>query len=171
MQPLPYVFDRNEHLTSARARGDAWDVRDADGVKVGTISHGDGGWRVFSAGWGVPVDHHEQHHHRDAAVAALAEARRAASLPGGPLAIDESGLTGHQRAAIDMMRKYAMSSPEKLKPVIWDLFDMSPTQFYTEWNALIDEPLALAYAPTVINRHRRLREERKASRTRTPVPA
>lgn len=166
-----YAIERNEHLTTARARGDAWDVRDADGTKIGTISHGEAGWRVFSAGWGVAVDHHQLHHHRDAALDALTEARRTAALPGGTLAVDESGLTGHQRAAIDMMRKYAMSSPVKLKPIIWDLFDMSPTQFYTEWNALIDDPNALAYAPTVINRHRRLREERKARRSRTPVPA
>lgn len=171
MQPTQYVIERNENITAERARGNAWTVRDVDGVKVGTISHGEPGWTVFSAGWGVPVDRNEIHKCRDTAVTALVAARAAASEPGGVLAVDESGLTGHQRAAIDMMRKYAMSSPARRKAIIWDEFDMTATEFYSEWNALLDNPDALAYAPTVINRHRRIRGQKKAARTRVPVPA
>lgn len=166
----PYVIERNENITTERARGDAWTVRDEDGQKVGTISHGERGWTVFSAGWGVTVDHNEVHPFKDAALAAVAEARKTASLPDGALAF-EHGLTGFQRASIDMMRKYAMSDVAKLPRIIWDQFDMSPTQFYSEWNALLDNPNAAAYDALIINRHRRIRDQRKADRTRTPVSA
>jgi uncharacterized protein DUF3263 len=167
---MQHVIERNENITEQRARGTAWTVRDLDGIKIGTISHGERGWTVFSAGWGVKVDHNEVHRCRDTAIAAVLAAREVASQPGGALAVDSSGLTGHQRAAIDMMRSYAMSNSARRDAVIWEQFDMTPTQFFTEWNALIDNPLALAYAPTVINRHQRLRAARKARRTRTAVP-
>lgn len=169
-----YGIARNELITDARARGTAYDVRNADGVKVGVVAHGDLGWRVFSAGWGVKVDHNETHRFRDAAIDALVAAREVASQPGGALAVDRSGLTGHQRACIDLMAHYAMVSTAKRNAVIWDQFDMNATQFFTEWNALIDNPHALAYNPTVINRHLRLRDQRKARRgvpAASPVPA
>lgn len=167
-----YVIEPNENITVQRARGAAWTIRNAEGVNVGTISHGDVGWTVFSAGWGVKVDHNEIHPCRDTALAAVLAAREVATEPGGPLAV-EQGLTGHQRAAIDLMRMYAFVNPAKRDALIWAQFEMSPTQFMSEWNALIDHPAALAYAPTVINRHRRLRTQRRDSRSRarTPVPA
>lgn len=166
-----YVIERDENTTEQRARGTAHTVRDPHGVKIGVISHGETGWTVFSAGWGVKVDHNKVYRCRDTAFAAVLDARVAASEPGGPLAVDESGLTGHQRAVIDLMHKYAFSNPDKRKAVIWEWFEMSSTQFMSEWNALLDNPAALAYAPTVINRHRRIRDQRKADRSRTPVPA
>lgn len=168
-----YVTEPNENITEQRARGAAWTIRDtlADGEKIGTISRGETGWTVFSAGWGVKVDHNEVHRCRDTALAAVLAAREEAAKPGGPLAVDESGLTGHQRAAIDLMHRYAFVNPAKRDAVIWEAFEMSPTQFMSEWNALLNDPRALAYEPTVINRHRRIRDMRKASRSRTPVPA
>lgn len=168
---MPFVVERNENITAERARGSAWSVRDLDGTLVGTISHGDAGWRVFSAGWGVKVDHNQVHRASGLAVEAVVAARAVASEPGGALAV-ESGLTGHQRAMIDLQRKYAMvTDPAKIRRVIWEQFDMSPTQFFQVWNALIDNPAALAYAPHVITRHHRLRDQRKARRTRVSVPA
>lgn len=168
---MQFVVERNENITYERARGTAWAIRDLDGTLVGTISHGDAGWRVFSAGWGVEVDHNEIHRARGLAISAVIEAREAASQPGGALAV-EAGLTGHQRAMIDLNRKYAMvTDPDKIRAAIWEQFGMSPTQFYVQWNALIDHPAALAYAPHVITRHHRLREQRKARRTRISVPA
>jgi hypothetical protein len=168
---MQYVVERNENITAERARGTAWAVRDLDGTLVGTISHGEAGWRVFSAGWGVTVDHNQVYRARDLVINAVVEARLAASQPGGPLAV-EHGLTGHQRAMIDFQRKYAMvTDPAKIRRVIWEQFDMSPTQFFHVWNALIDHPAALEYDPHVINRHHRLRAERKAKRTRVTVPA
>jgi hypothetical protein len=170
-----FQLERNEQITGTRARGMAFDVRDEDGRRVGVLSHGELGWRVYSAGYSVKVDHNAVHKFRDAAVAAIVEAREIASRPGGALAVDTSGLTGHQRQMIAVMREYAMVSSAKRDAVIWDHFEMSPTQFFVEWNALIDNPLALAYSPTVVNRHRRLREQRAAARTgrlrKTAVPA
>lgn len=168
---MQFVVERNENITFERARGTAWSVRDLDGTLLGTISHGDAGWRIFSAGWGVAVDHNQVHRAKDLAVAALVEARTVAAEPGGALAV-EHGLTGHQRAMIDLQRKYAMvTDPDKIRRVIWEQFDMSPTQFFQVWNALIDHPAALEYAPHVITRHHRLRDQRKARRTRVSVPA
>lgn len=168
---MQFVVERNENITFERARGTAWTVRDLDGNLVGTISHGDAGWRVFSAGWSVQVDHNQVYRASGLAIDAVTAARAAASQPGGPLAV-EHGLTGHQRAMIDFQRKYAMvTDPAKIRSVIWEQFDMSPTQFFTVWNALIDNPAALAYAPHVITRHHRLRIERKARRTSVSVPA
>jgi hypothetical protein len=168
---MQFSIERNENITPQRARGEAWSVRDQDGNRVGIISHSELGWRVFSAGWGVKVDQNEVHRARDFAIAAIIDAREIANQPGGALAIDESGLTGHQRAMIDFHRKYVQVTPERRNFVIWEQFDMSPTQFYSEWNALIDHPRALAYDPHVINRHLRLRDQRKARRSRVPVTA
>jgi uncharacterized protein DUF3263 len=165
------AIERNENITTERAGGSVWDVRDITGAKIGIVVHGDAGWRVFSAGYGVPVDHNAVYPCRDRVVAALNEARAVASEPGGALAVDDSGLTGHQRAAIDMMRRYAMVSTAKRDAIIWDHFDMTPTQFFSEWNALIDNPDAARYCPSTINRHRRLRDQRKAARTRATVSA
>lgn len=168
---MQFVVEHNETITAERARGTAWSVRDLDGKLVGTISHGEPGWRVFSAGWGVKVDHNKVHPCRDAAIQAVVEAREIASRPGGALAV-ERGLTGHQRAMVDFQRKYAMvTNTAKRNFVIWVEFDMSPTQFFSQWNALLDEPAAVAYDPHVINRHRRLRDQRKARRTRATVSA
>jgi hypothetical protein len=168
-----FQFERNAQITNTRAGGLAFDVRDQDGRRVGVLSHGELGWRVYSAGYSVKVDHNAVYKFRDAAVAALVEAREIASRPGGPLAVDASGLTGHQRQMIDVMHKFAMVSSAKRDAVIWDHFEMSPTAFFQEWNALIDNPKAVAYNPSVINRHRRLREQRYARHTgrKTAVPA
>jgi hypothetical protein len=168
---MQFVVEHNENITYERARGTAWSVRDLDGTLLGTISHGDAGWRVFSAGWGVKVDHNQVHRAKDLAIAALVAAREEASKPGGALAV-EHGLTGLERAMIDMQRKYAMvTDAAKISRVIWEQFGMLPTQFYVRWNALIDAPAALEYDPHVITRHQRLRDDRKAKRTRTAVPA
>lgn len=48
---------------------------------------------------------------------------------------------------------------------IRDRFDMSATRYWQAVNGLIDRPEALAYAPTTVNRLRRLRVERQAARS------
>lgn len=48
---------------------------------------------------------------------------------------------------------------------IREQFDMSATRFWQLVNALLDEPEALAYAPGVVNRLRRVRETRRSSRS------
>jgi len=44
---------------------------------------------------------------------------------------------------------------------IRERFDMSATRYYQRLNALIDDVEALAYAPTLVNRLRRLRQDRQ----------
>ena len=43
---------------------------------------------------------------------------------------------------------------------IRDLFDLDPTRYYQQLNALIDRPEAIEHAPTVVGRLRRLRDQR-----------
>lgn len=157
MQVSTHVVDRNTNVTNAAARGEAYDVRDADGNKIGMLSASDYGWRILSAGWGVPFDQYTFHARLDAAVDALA-ATVTAQTEDGALTVDESGLTKHQRDILDCMSKYAMvNDPQRLKPVVWAAFDMSLTRFMQEFNGLLNNPLAAAYAPMVVNRHRRIR--------------
>ena len=48
---------------------------------------------------------------------------------------------------------------------IKDLFDLSATRYHQLLGQLIDRPEALAHAPQLVNRLRRLREERRGSRS------
>lgn len=48
---------------------------------------------------------------------------------------------------------------------ILERWDMTATRYYQRLNALIDDPEALAIAPTVVNRWRRLREQRQQARS------
>ena len=45
-------------------------------------------------------------------------------------------------------------------------FDMSVTRFYQRVNTLLDDPEALAYAPQLVNRLRRVRSTRAQWRSR-----
>lgn len=47
---------------------------------------------------------------------------------------------------------------------IRELFGETETRYHQRLNALLDDPAALAYAPTVVNRLRRLRDERRRTR-------
>ncbi|HTJ69075.1 MAG TPA: DUF3263 domain-containing protein [Actinospica sp.] len=47
---------------------------------------------------------------------------------------------------------------------IRDEFGISPTQYFQILNALLDDPAALAHAPTLVARLRRLREARQQAR-------
>lgn len=46
-----------------------------------------------------------------------------------------------------------------------DLFGESPTRYYQRLNHLIDQPQALAYAPMLVKRLRRLRSARQRERS------
>lgn len=46
-----------------------------------------------------------------------------------------------------------------------DEFGMSATTYWRKVNGLLDDPAALAYAPTTVNRLRRLRASRQAARS------
>jgi len=44
-------------------------------------------------------------------------------------------------------------------------FGLSSSRYYQQLNALIDQPQALAYAPLLVKRLRRMREQRQLSRS------
>jgi hypothetical protein len=164
-----YTLVRDETIPEPRARGLAYAVVVDDGSDepepIGTISAGPAGWRVFSAGPGVPVDQNTVHATRDAAVAALVGHRAQAREPGGALHVNHTGLTGFQRDVLDFAALH-FRSPVAREVEIRSRFDMSGMRFASHVLALLDNGLALQYAPQVVNRERRLREERKARRTR-----
>lgn len=169
MQVNGYVVERNGMVTNASARGEAYDVRGADGERVGMLSASDYGWRILSAGYGVPFEQHKFHRRLEDAVEALSATVEAQTIDGA-LTVDESGLTKHQRDVLDFMGQYAMSS--RRKAAIWQLFDMSETKFMQEFNALLNNPAAVAYAPMIVNRHRRIRDTMAAARSaRRLIPA
>jgi len=49
------------------------------------------------------------------------------------------------------------------------LFGLSAPRYYQAVNALIDRPEALVYAPVLVERLRRLREQRRAERSAARV--
>ena len=50
---------------------------------------------------------------------------------------------------------------------IRELFGLSATRYYQLLGDVVDKPAALAFDPPLVNRLRRLRDERAARRTRT----
>ena len=48
---------------------------------------------------------------------------------------------------------------------IRERFDMSAPRYYQELNRLLDDPAALAHAPLLVKRLRRLRSQRQESRS------
>lgn len=162
-----YTLVRNETITSARARGAAYDVVDADTLtSVGVIVDGEAGWRVHSAGPAVPVDQNTWHKNAAAARGVLLAAREAAEQEGGMLHVDESGLTGFQRAVLDFADqqwKYIGTREH----AIWEQFDMSPTRYTQHLLKLLEDPAAAAYAPQLVNRQRNIRDERRSDRSRS----
>lgn len=64
------------------------------------------------------------------------------------------------RMALDFLHhhwNYQAAKEEEIRR----LFDMTPIRFYQRVNALLDDPLALAYAPATV---RRLQRQRDANR-------
>lgn len=73
-----------------------------------------------------------------------------------PPELDERG-----KRILDFERQWWRQAGSK-EQAIRDTFDLSATRYYQLLNALLDDPLALAHEPVVVQRLRRLR----ASRTR-----
>lgn len=48
---------------------------------------------------------------------------------------------------------------------ILELFCVTPSRYWQRVNALLDDPAALAYAPTTVNRLRRVRDEKRRARS------
>lgn len=72
-------------------------------------------------------------------------------------------LTDADRQILDFERLWWRQAGSK-EAAIRDLFDWSATRYHQRLNWLIDQPAAEAYAPSVVHRLRRLREQRRAER-------
>ena len=68
-----------------------------------------------------------------------------------------------ERAVLDFERKRWKHAGAK-EQAIRDEFGISPTNYYQILNALLDDPAALAYHPTLVGTLRRRREARQQSR-------
>lgn len=68
-------------------------------------------------------------------------------------------LSEHDRQLLDFEARRFRQAGRK-EAAIRELFDLSAIRYYQRLNQLLDDPEALAYAPTLINRLRRLREKR-----------
>ncbi|AVP42264.1 helix-turn-helix DNA binding protein [Gordonia phage Fenry] len=69
-------------------------------------------------------------------------------------------MTEDDRALLDFAAhrwNYAGNQAEAVRTE----FDMTVTRFWQRVNNLLDDPEALAYAPTLVNRLRRLRSRRR----------
>lgn len=162
---MSYTLVRNESINSVRARGLAFDVVDADSLtSVGVVVDGVTGWRVHTAGFAVQVDQGKIHKDASAAIDSIIAARAAASEPGGMLHVDESGLTGFQRAVIDFAGKRFKYIGTR-ETAISELFDMSATRYAQHLLNLLENPAAAAYAPAIIRVERAKRDAAKAKRS------
>lgn len=73
-------------------------------------------------------------------------------------------LTDLERELLDFAGqwwRYAGAQEQAIR----DRFDLSSTAYWRKVNDLLDRPEALAYAPTTVNRLRRVRAERQAARS------
>ena len=68
-----------------------------------------------------------------------------------------------ERAVLDFERKRWKHAGAK-EQAIRDEFDISPTSYFQILNALLDDPAALAYNPTLVGNLRRRREARQQAR-------
>lgn len=74
-----------------------------------------------------------------------------------------SELTGRDRAVL-AVEKRSWPGPGAKERVIRERLGISPTRYYQLLGALIDDPLALVHDPVTVNRLRRIRDARRASR-------
>ena len=69
-------------------------------------------------------------------------------------------LSEQDRAMLDFEEQRFLQAGHK-QAAIREHFGMSATRYYQRLNTLIDDVEALAYAPTLVNRLRRLRHDRQ----------
>jgi hypothetical protein len=72
-------------------------------------------------------------------------------------------LGARERAVLDFERRRWKHAGAK-EQAIRDTFDLSATRYFQILNALLDEPAALAYAPALVARLRRIRDARRQAR-------
>lgn len=81
----------------------------------------------------------------------------------------DSGLTEFEAALLDFEASGHLA-PEGKDAAILQRFDLSVPRYYQELNALISRPEALAHAPLLVKRLRRLRERRQQNRSARHLP-
>jgi len=74
------------------------------------------------------------------------------------------GLSGHDEALLDFEGSWWQAEYSK-EDEIRLRFGLSTSRYYQQLNALIDQPEALAYAPLLVKRLRRMREQRQHQRS------
>lgn len=72
-------------------------------------------------------------------------------------------LTDTETAILDLEQQWFARSGTK-DAAIWEQFGVLPARYYQQLGALIDREAALAYAPLLVGRLRRLRDARVAAR-------
>ncbi len=78
--------------------------------------------------------------------------------------IEVGGLSQTHAAILDFERSWWSADSTK-DAEIRERFGFSPTRYYQELNALLDNPDALAYSPLLVKRLRRLRQRRSENRS------
>ncbi len=78
-------------------------------------------------------------------------------------ALSDSGLTPVEADLLDFEASW-WSAADK-EAAILERFGLSSPRYYQQLNALIDRPEALAYAPMLVKRLRRLRQRRQEQRS------
>lgn len=82
--------------------------------------------------------------------------------PPGPA--PAAALGARERAVLDFERRRWKHAGAK-EQAIRDAFDLSATRYYQILNTLLDDPAALAYAPALVGRLRRIRDARQRARS------
>jgi hypothetical protein len=98
---------------------------------------------------------------KEARLASAIEAEAAAIV--AAIESDVPTLSDPERAMLDFERQWWRRAGAK-EQAIRDNFEMSPTRYYQMLNALLDQPQALQYDPTLVNRLQRLRSDSVRSR-------
>jgi Protein of unknown function (DUF3263) len=78
-------------------------------------------------------------------------------------------LTEQDRAILDFEGERFLQAGHK-QAAIRERFGLSATRYYQRLNVLIDDVEALAYAPSLVNRLRRLRQDRQRPEKGSTVP-
>ena len=74
-------------------------------------------------------------------------------------------LTDRDREILEFERQWWTYAGAK-ETAVRERFDMTPTRYYQVLDALIDRPEAMAHDALVVKKLRRLRDARRATRTR-----
>lgn len=75
------------------------------------------------------------------------------------------GLSRRDRDVLQFERQWWQFAGAK-EQAIKEMFDLSPTRYYQVLNAVIDNPVALAYDPLLVRRLRRMRQTRQQARSK-----